>query len=342
MPAPPVLASVWRGDICEARLRGHVAVVDATGAVLAALGDAGAVTTLRSCVKPIQAVPFVRDALDQIGAEQDELAVACGSHNGEPRHVATVRRLLGRVGLDDAALACGPQPPFDEASARRLFAQGEEPGAVHNNCSGKHAAMLATCVVRGWRIDGYIAPDHPCQQAVTAALAEAMGPGLMTAPRAVDGCGLPTYAMPLSTLAAAFASSQADPAFGRCQDAMAARPFMVAGTGRFDTALLDAAGDRLTCKIGGAAVWVAAIRPKGPAVALKLEAGGDGVAPVAVAVLQRLGVLGSQLPEGLREFATSPLRNWARRVVGETRAEASVIGALTAPVPGHIVRSGQC
>ena len=329
MSPPPVLASVWRGPICEARIRGHVAVVDAGGDLLTALGDPGVLTTLRSTVKPIQALPFVRRAVDELGAGSAEIAIACASHNGEPRHVEVVRRLLGTAGVDEDALACGPQPPMDPETGRQLSLAGLQPQRVHNNCSGKHAAMLATCAVAGWPQQGYQHPGHPCQQAVAAELGEALGIDIARAPQAVDGCSLPTYGVPLAALARAFATGTSDPAFRRCQDAMASHPFLVAGTGRSDTALLASAGGRVTTKVGAAGVWAAAVRPDGPGVAIKLEAGGgDSVPAIAIAVLIRLGALPAELPAGLAAFAHPALHNWAGETVGETRVEEPEIARL--------------
>jgi len=325
---PPVLATVYRGDVPEARYRGHVAVVAADGTVLASIGDPHVLTTLRSCVKPLQALPFLRDAADRLGATSEEIAVACASHGGEPIHVRTVSRLLRRAHLDEGALACGPQPPINQAAADDLVAAGLPPRPIHNNCSGKHAAMLAACVVRGWPTEGYERVAHPLQAAVAEAMGAFVG-DLHTAPRAVDGCGLPTYGMPLSALAGGFAGAQSDRAFRRCQEAMAGHPMLVGGTGRFDTALLEAYGDVVTAKIGGAAVWVATVRPSGPGIAIKIEAGVDtAVAPVALAALQRLGAIPDPPPASLEAHAHPPLRNWAGDVVGETRVNASELDAL--------------
>ena len=327
---PPVLATVWRGNVPEARIRGHVAVVDAAGAVQSSVGDSQAMTTLRSCVKPLQALPFVRLAADGLGASEAEIAIACASHQGEDEHVATVRGLLAKAGTPESALRCGPQLPSDEATARRLLASGGTPLPIHNNCSGKHAAMLATCALMGWPLDGYMEPDHPCQEAVTAAMSEAFGIDLRSGPSGIDGCGLTTHGTPLAAIARAFAAASADPAFRRNQDAMAAHPFLVAGTGRFDSALLGAAGSRLTAKIGGAAVWAAVVRPGGPGIAIKLESGSfEAVPVVATAVLQRLGVLDADLPEALQPFARLPLRNWAGTTVGETAPESAALSSLT-------------
>ena len=325
--APVVLATAWRGNTAESVYRGHVAVVDASGATVAALGDPEAVTPLRSCAKPLQALPFVELAMDAVAATEAELALACASHNGEDEHVATARRLLARAGVHESELECGPQLPTDEATARRLLASGQLPLAVHNNCSGKHAAMLATCVVQGWPRAGYIDRDHPMQEAVTAALSVHLGLDLDAAAWGIDGCGLPTFGVPLSALARAFAAAQrGDAAFRRCQAAMAAHPFLVAGTGRFDTALLACGGATITAKIGGAALWVAVLRDRGTAVAVKLEGGaGEAIPPVAIALLQRLGAVPDPLPEPLERYAEPVLRNWAGTAVG--RVEPGV-GAL--------------
>ena len=325
---PPVtLATAWRGDVAEALYRGHVAVVDSSGTTIAALGDPEALAPLRSCAKPLQALPFVEMAMDAVAATDAELALACASHNGEDEHVATARGLLARAGVSESELECGPQLPADEATARRLLAAGRVPQPVHNNCSGKHAAMLATCVVKGWPRAGYVDRDHPMQQAVIATLSRHLDMDLDAAPWGIDGCGLPTFGVPLSALVRAFSGAQrGDAGFRRCQDAMAANPFLVAGTGRFDTALLACCGARLTAKIGGAALWAAVVRDLGTAVAVKLEGGaGEAIPPVAIAVLRRLGALPDPFPEVLQRFAEPLLRNWAGTAVG--RIEASV-GAL--------------
>jgi L-asparaginase II len=304
-----------------------VAVVDVSGKVLRSAGSAHAETTLRSCVKPLQALPFLRLAADRLGAGDAEIAVACASHQGEDAHIATVRELLARAHVPEEALGCGSQLPSDEATARRLLASGGVPRPIHNNCSGKHAAMLATCAVMAWPLDGYMEPGHPCQQAVSAALQAMLGVDLDLAPRGIDGCGLTTYGVPLSAIAHSFPAASSDPAFRRAQDAMAAHPYLVAGSNRFDTALLEVAGDRLTAKIGGAGVWAAVARPAGPGVAIKIEAGGGEAIPVvALAILQELGLLDADLPDRLRPFARVTVRNWAGRDVGEIRPERNEWG----------------
>jgi L-asparaginase II len=322
MSEPALLAEVWRGDVCEVVVRGHVAVVAADGTLLAQAGDADARTTLRSTVKPLQALPFVAGAAGALGATVEEVAVACASHEGEPRHVDAVRRLLARAGLDEQALSCGPQWPYSQAASAALVRAGETAGRVHNNCSGKHAAMLCACVHNGWPTDGYAAFDHPLQRDIRRRMSDLAGIRLADTPRGIDGCGLPTHGVPLRYLARMFAAaSAAGGPFARCQDAMAEQPFMVGGTGRFDSLVLGWAGSSLTCKSGGAAVWACVARGGGPGVAVKLEAGiGGAMAPVAMGVLRALSLLSTAgMPAELEELERGVLRNWAGDEVGGTR-----------------------
>jgi L-asparaginase II len=331
--SPPAhLATTHRGAALEAVVRGHVAVVDAHGSLLGAAGDPDTATTLRSCVKPLQALPFVRRAADAIGADDAEVAVACASHQGEPVHVEVVRRLLQLAGIDEEALSCGPQLPADGEAARHLLASGGAPARIHNNCSGKHAAMLAACRVSGWPVAGYAAYDHPLQVEIRQAMSRFAGTDLADRPWGIDGCGLPTHEIPLHVLARMFAAAAADPDVRRCQAAMAAHPYLVAGRGRFDTAALKAAGDAVTVKVGGAAVWVAVRRPRGPAVAIKLEAGDPTALPaVASAALQALGWIDEATLAGplLSPFRRVALRNWEGAEVGWTAAEPGWADALT-------------
>jgi L-asparaginase II len=241
-------------------------------------------------------------------------------------HEQTVLGLLGRIGLDEGSLACGPQLPFDAAAANARIAARLPPRRIDNNCSGKHAGMLAACVVNGWPIEGYERRDHPMQRAVASAMGRYLGMDLDAAPSGVDGCGLPTYGVPLAAIARGFAAAQSDPSFGRAQDAMAAHPLLVGGHGRFDTELLTVAGSRVTVKTGGAAVWAACLRDGGLGVAVKVESGTDsGLAPVALAVLRRLGV--TWPAEALASFEEPPLQNWEGLVVGSTRVEADNLAA---------------
>ncbi len=309
--ALPVLVEVERSGWVEGTHAGSVVALRADGSRALALGDLERPVFPRSSNKPLQAVGLLRAGWQP--ADEQELALATASHSGEPEHLAVVRRLLAGAGLDETALGNPPMLPLSEPAAEALLARGERPTALTMNCSGKHAAMLAACVANGWPVEGYLAQDHPVQQAMQAAIEELAGEPVLHV--AVDGCGAPQHALTLPGLARAFARlAAAAPGTPerRTADAMRAFPQLVGGTGRDVTALMTAVPG-LVAKDGAEGVYAVAL-PDGRAVALKVE---DGAArartPVLVAALRRLGV------EGLDELATLPVLGGGR-VVGEVRA----------------------
>lgn len=327
-----VLAEVRRGGLVEARHRGHVAVVDGEGRLLARAGDPEHVTFWRSAAKPFQAAAVVAaGAADAFGVGDEELAVMCASHNGEEAHLSAVRRLLARAGLGEGDLRCGVHPPAGEAARAALLRAGAEPGPLHNNCSGKHAGMLLLARHRGWPPAGYTAPDHPVQRALREAVAAVAGvaPGAMAL--GVDGCGVPTFGLPLRRLALAFARlarpAAADDlapslraALARVGRAMAAHPFMVAGTGRFCTDLIRVTGGRLLGKVGAEGVYGVAVTDRGWGVAVKVEDGGSrGLYPAVVRALELLGLLADAEAAALAAHARPAVRTHRGETVGEVR-----------------------
>src|SRR5438105_5010018 len=248
----PVLVEVWRGDTVESEHSGSMAVVDADGAVAIAIGDIDRPVFPRSAVKALQALPLVEsDAADRLQLTDDELAIACASHNGEAAHVRTAQGLLAKAGVDVDVLECGTHWPYLERWAREMAARGERPSALNNNCSGKHAGFVClACSLMGWKdsgidlrqyVKGYVKPEHPVMREVSEALHSATGFDLSRAPRGTDRCSIPTYGIPLRHLALAFArfgtgvglrAGQARAA-GRLRRAVAAAPYMVGGEGRF-------------------------------------------------------------------------------------------------------------
>jgi len=315
-----LLAEATRGGIVEGSIRGHLVVVDGGGRLLRWLGEPQTVTTLRSAAKPFQGASFVESgtaAALSLGPES--IAIACSSHHGEPGHVEAARRILAAAGLDDGALGCGAHLPVDPRAAAELLRSGGSPTALHNNCSGKHAAMLATCVQRGWPTATYLESAHPLQTEIAARLARHARLAVEQLPRGTDGCGLPTFALSLWDFAAALArAASSDPAVRSCQAAMADHPWLVGGTTSFDTALLRAAGTTLTAKGGAAAVFGAAARDGSWALAIKLESGAAmGLPQIASLALQQLGYLPTPLPAGLAQLVNAPLTNWVGLPVGE-------------------------
>ncbi|MBF0307022.1 MAG: asparaginase [Alphaproteobacteria bacterium] len=311
----PVLVEITRGDRVESIHRGAIAVADPSGALVDTLGEVDRPVFPRSAVKPLQALPLLESGAPVTVAE---IALACASHSGEPRHVEAVAAWLARLGLGPADLECGAQWPINPQAARALSAS---PSALHNNCSGKHAGFLATARHFGEPTGGYIAPDHPVQRRVTATLAEMTGMARME--WGIDGCGIPTHAIPLANLARAMAHL-ADPstlppqraaAARRVAAAMTAEPFLVAGTGRICTDLMTAAPG-IIAKGGAEGVYMAALPARGLGIAIKIDDGAGRAAEAALlGILTRLGALDAETAERLRR----PILNVAGRVVGEVR-----------------------
>src|SRR4051812_10847452 len=195
----PVLVEVTRGALVESRHRGSVAVVDPTGRTMLGLGDAAAPVFPRSAVKIMQALALVESgAADRFGFGDEELALACASHAGEPGHVAGVSRMLTAAGLTDAALQCGAHPPMHRPSADALTRAGQKPTSLHHNCSGKHAGFLCAACVTGADVATYCDVMHPVQREVRAALEGMSGARIADEQVGIDGCSVPTFALPLT------------------------------------------------------------------------------------------------------------------------------------------------
>ena len=326
----PVLVEVLRGAAVESRHRGAFALVDADGRAVLSCGDIETPVYPRSAVKALQALALVETgAAERFGLAQDELAIACSSHSGEPGHVATVAHMLARAGLDPSALRCGAHWPIHQPSAQALARAGGEAGALHNNCSGKHAGFL--CVACAERADqaGYLDPNHPVQRLVRSAIARVSGfePG----PPAIDGCSVPTWAVPLKNLALAFARfgsghglpPQRAQAAARLRAACAAYPWHVGGTGRFDTEIMQRLGARVFVKGGAEGVHCGSLPEQGLGFAVKCDDGAGRAAEVVAAVLiARFASLAEADRAWLDSFVRPTLRNWNGIAVGSLRPTA--------------------
>ncbi|MFC4427708.1 asparaginase [Deinococcus navajonensis] len=310
-----------RGGLDESRHQIHVAVVTPGGQVLAACGDPALVTFPRSTSKPVQALPLAIAAPD---LPADELAIACASHAGTPAHLAVVERLLARSGSSVADLHCGAHPPFDAQAAAELVRAAQKPTPLHHNCSGKHAGMLLSCVLHGWPREGYTAPGHPLQVRIRQAHAELAGVELGEVQAGTDGCSVPAFALPLSSMARVFArlaDPGGDPALGRLFAAMTAHPDLIAGPGRLDTTLMPQV-DGLVTKMGAEGFFGLGLRDSahGPVgIAFKIVDGSERARPyVALAVLEALGV---PITPQLQALAPAAQHNWAGREVGEVQVK---------------------
>src|SRR4051794_36580597 len=316
-PENPVLVEVWRGgqgtDVLESVHRGALVVLGADGVPLLEVGDVTRPVLPRSSNKPVQALAYL--AAGWQPRDDRHLAIAAASHNGEDGHVELVRSVLDAAGVGPEDLGCPPALPQHEATRAQWLAAGRAPERLAMNCSGKHAAMLAACVAAGWPTAGYLRRDHPLQQEIERRLGTAAGEPVAAV--VTDGCGAPQHALSLTGLArGVLALVQASPGTPErlVADAMRAHPWLVAGTGREDTELMQAV-DGLLVKGGADGVHVAAL-PGAGAVALKLDDGGDrGRVPALAAGLLRLGG-----PEGtLARWLSTPVSG-GEGVVGQVRA----------------------
>ena len=316
--------NVTRGNTVESVHRVHVAVVGAQGELVACVGDAQRTGFLRSAAKPWQALPLVEDGVaDAFGFTEAELALCCASHNTEPGHLAGARSILAKIGLDEGALECGPHFPISESVTRELLSGGVTFGPIHNNCSGKHAGMLALAIHHGWTPAGYLAADHPVQRRMAEEVVRWTGLKAEEIPTAVDGCGVPTYSVPMSGLAqgfARFAAHGGGPA--RVVRAMTREPFMIAGTGRLCTDLMSIAGGTLYCKTGAEGVYAAAAVDGRYGVGIKVEDGARRASEAALLrVLAELEMIDEVQIERLSDYIRAPVRDTLGDMVGEVRPE---------------------
>ena len=318
---------VTRGETIESRHRVHAAVVGATDALIGGSRDHGLVTMWRSCSKMFQVLPFLSSGgFDTLDWGSEELALACASHSGEPEHVAVAARMLAAIGLEEGDLACGPHEPLSARGARIVRDSGRAPTRLHNNCSGKHAAMLARAHTAGWPTHGYERAEHAVQRSCLNEVANWSGVSVDDMPIAVDGCGVTVMALPLDRMALAYARwgraiSAGDELPRRTAEAIRAHPHLLGGTDRFDTVLLEETNGAVISKVGAEGVHCLTVPAAGLGLAIKVEDGALRAQHIAVLkLLQVLQVLPETLSPRLAEWIVKPIRNTRGEVVGEVRA----------------------
>lgn len=333
-----VLVEVTRGGIVESLHRGHLIVVDGDGRVVCRAGEPETVTFLRSAAKPFQALPFLLSgAAERFGFSEREIALACASHSGEVIHTVAAARMIQKIGLSESDLRCGAHYPFDDVRTREMIRRDEYPSQLHNNCSGKHAAMLAFALQLGADIKTYEHLENPIQQEILKTVALFAGLKPEEVALGVDGCAAPNFAVSIEKMALMFARLANPPASfpedlraacARVVQAMTTHPEMVGGeqSARLDTLIMKAARGQVVSKIGAEGVYTAGVLPsakwqKGLGIALKIEDGSDRRArPVAVLeVLRKLEILNPDEDEALKAFARVELKNHRGDVVGEVR-----------------------
>ena len=338
VPFAEPLVEVRRGSITESRPRGHIVAVDGDGQIVAKLGVPHNVTYLRSSSKPHQAIPLVATgAADRFGFTEKEVAIACASHNGEAIHTETVSLMLKKIGMEMSALKCGAHEPYSAEAARALRERGEQPTALHNNCSGKHTGMLALALHLGAPTETYDEPSNPVQLNIVRRIAQFSGVPVEDVAVGIDGCGVPTFGVTVRAMALMYARLVAPPpdfddatrqACQRIVAAMAKYPEMIGGRAeRLDTVIMQAAPGKLISKVGAEGVYTAGVLPceewpRGLGLALKIEDGEDRRARPTVVIesLRQLGVLKDEAMEAVKPYASFTIENRRGDTVGEVKA----------------------
>jgi L-asparaginase II len=332
---PEILATVIRGETVESVHRGHLLIIDGDGQEIVNLGDAETVAFIRSSAKPFQVLPFLMSGgAERFGFLESEIALACASHSGEQIHTTIAERMLRKIGLAESDLRCGAHLPFNEQRAAEMIRAGEAPTQLHNNCSGKHAAMLGFARALGADIKTYDSPENPVQQAILQTVADFTETPVDEIPVAIDGCAAPNFALSVRAMAQGFLKLVFPPAdfndelreaCRRVVTAMLNYPELIGGTERLDTLLMTATRGKFISKIGAEGVWLCGVLPsprwkKGLGIAMKIEDGDDkrARAVISVEVLRRLGIFEEKT---LKDYSPLPIKNRRGDTVG--RVEAS-------------------
>lgn len=324
----PVLVRIRRGEAVESQHRGSWVLTDSKGGVVEGAGEFSRPVFVRSSVKSLQALPLLETgAAERFGFSDVEIALALSSHNAEARHTDAVAGLLARLGLAEPDLQCGAEPPRDPEAIARLRASGGKPTSIHNNCSGKHAGFLALALHLGAPQKRYLDPKSPGMTLVQEAVLAMSGVKSSDLTTAVDGCSAPTFRMPLTGLATAFAritnpaglERSRREACERMVASVAAHPEMIAGATRICTAIARVTRGRIFPKIGGDAVYGIGICAADRGLAIKIDDGSNrGLQPVVVALLSRFGFISSSEAEALAPWRQETILNWAGLAIGRT------------------------
>ena len=332
-----ILAKLYRNGTLESVHRGDLIVIDGKGKTIVEIGDSSKVTFWRSAAKAFQAIPFITSgAVERFGFAKREIALACASHSGEIFHTELAQEMLERIGLSEKDLRCGSHKPFHEKTAEELIKSGETESQLHNNCSGKHAAMLAFAKIIGADLETYLSLENPVQKAILKTISIFTEIPIDEIKIGIDGCSAPNFAIPLRSMALAYLKLMNPPETfderlkNACEKIVSAKisyPELVGGSVRLDTKIMRALEGKIICKVGAEGVWSAGILPcelwkNGLGIALKIEDGNDNRARpvVAVELLRQLGIMDERGEEMLSEFSPMPLINRRNLLVGKVIA----------------------
>jgi L-asparaginase II len=317
---------VCRGSMTESRHRVHAAVWEASTGLIGVARDPFTQSPWRSCAKPFQVMPFLETGgFDELVWGDEELALACASHGGEPEHVAVASRMLQSIGLEEGDLACGAHEPLSRRGVKAVRESGAPPCRLHNNCSGKHAAMLGRAHLSGWPTQGYEREGHPVQNAALDSVARWTGVPADKVERGVDGCGVVVFGLPLANMSRAYAmlalaATRGDEIPARIARAIRTRPMLYGGSDRFDSLVVEETAGNVIPKIGAEGVHSVAILDRAIGCTVKVEDGAMRAQyPAVLRLLQVLGALPDPLPARLQDFARTRVKNTRGEVVGEVR-----------------------
>ncbi|HKL13325.1 MAG TPA: asparaginase [Halanaerobiales bacterium] len=319
------IADVYRSNLIESRHKGDIAIVDPDGTLTHFFGNPENQTYLRSAAKPFQILPVINSgAADFFNFTKQEIAVMSASHNGEEKHVNTVRNILKKIDVSEEKLNCGIHDPYFKKAAHKLYLEGNKPTEIHNNCSGKHAALLSLCKFNGWDIENYLNKEHPVQQLILTTISEVTETKKENIYLGEDGCGVVVFGLSVKKMAYGFARL-ANPKFLpneyreaalRINKSIKDHPDMIAGTKRFNTDLIDVMGDKLTGKMGAEGVFCFGLY-NGPGVSLKVEDGNSrAVPPVIIDILKSLNYISKQELKKLKRHEQPVVKNHHDHEVG--------------------------
>ncbi len=318
----PVLAEVLRGGTVESFHRGSYVVCDANMNIVASAGDIEAIIFPRSAIKAFQCVPLIESgAASKYGLTDEEIALCCSSHNGETDHVRVAAAILAKSGASQSDLECGAHMPSYRPAMFEIVKRNSEAQAIHNNCSGKHAGMLALAAHRNAPREGYTSVHHPVQTEIATTISKLCDFDLFNTAVGVDGCSVPTWALPFRNIGLGFARiAQSNHKAGqRIIDAARKYPFMISGTKSFDTEVMQNV-PRLFIKVGAEGVYCGCIPHMGLGFAMKCDDGASRAAEVAIAgTLAKLDVWTPEEKSTLLRHSTYALKNWRKIEVGEVR-----------------------
>jgi L-asparaginase II len=325
MISNPILVQMRRGDMVESFFRGAYAVMDEAGQSIDSAGDIDRLVYPRSALKPIQALGVMRSgAAEAFQLSLPEIALACASHNGEERHVRIVKHWLGRLGFSCDVLECGIHASMNKETMLDFVREGRHLTPAHNACSGKHASFITQALHLKVPVKGYSAFDHPVQQYVNSTIEEVIEIDVKEAPKGIDGCQVPVIGMPLKKLARGMSKMARPETLGtalargaeKIITAIQTHPDLIAGTGRFCSAITQESGGRILAKMGADGVFCAILPERGWGIALKIDDGHLVAAEVALMGILKKHNLLTETPNWNR-WANPPIMTWNKQVVGE-------------------------